>query len=223
VRLHDLQRRIDAAAERAGRDPATVRLIAVSKGVDAARVDEAIAAGATELGENRVQEAQSKRRDVAGVATWHLVGHLQRNKAKRAAELFDVVQSIDGERVAEALAAHRVAAHATALPVLIEVELTGIPARSGARPDAVAALARAIADLDGLRLMGLMTIAPPVSRAGDAAPHFRRVRELRDRLEQQLGRQLPQLSMGMSDDFEVAIAEGATMVRVGRAIFGDRA
>lgn len=216
-----MRTRIAVAAERAGRDPATVTLVAVSKNVEPARIDAVIGAGVTDLGENRVQEAQAKRPLLAGRATWHLIGHLQTNKARRAAELFDMVQSVDSERIARALAAHRRAA-APPLPVLIEVELTGIAARSGVPPEAVEALARSIADIDGLRLDGLMTIAAPVSDPGDAAPCFRRLRELRDALVQRLGLALPHVSMGMSDDFEVAIAEGATIVRVGRAIFGER-
>lgn len=216
-----MRRRIAIAAQRSGRDPAAIRLIAVTKGVDVARIDQGISAGVTGVGENRVQEAQAKRAQVAGRAAWHLIGHLQTNKAKRAAELFDVVQSVDNERVARALAAHRTAA-AQPLPVFIEVELTGIAARSGVEPERAEALAQAVAQLDALHLSGLMTIAAPVDDPSDAAPYFRRLRELRDRLVQRLGIALPELSMGMSDDFEVAIAEGATIVRVGRAIFGDR-
>lgn len=213
--------RIAVAAERAGRDAAAIRLVAVSKGVDAARIGAVISAGVTDLGENRVQEAHAKRPQIGGGATWHLIGHLQTNKAKRAAELFDVVQSVDSERVAQALAAQRGPA-GRPLPVLIEVELTGIAARSGAPPEHVEAVARAVAGLGALRLDGLMTIAAPVGDPADAAPYFRRLRELGDVLRQRLGVPLPELSMGMSDDFEVAIAEGATMVRVGHAIFGER-
>lgn len=214
--------RMVRAAASAGRDPAAVRLIAVSKGVAAARVAEAVAAGVTDLGENRVQEALAKRGQVSGDPTWHLIGHLQTNKARRAAELFDMVQSIDSPRVATALAVHRAAAHRDALDVLIEVELTGIAGRTGVPPEELDALAGEVASLDALRLTGLMTIAAPVRDPPDAAPCFRRLREIRDGLVQRLGVALPELSMGMSDDFEIAIAEGATMVRVGRALFGAR-
>lgn len=213
--------RIARAAQDAGRDPGSVCLVAVTKGVTAARVQEAIAAGAADIGENRVQEAQAKRNHVNGRATWHLIGHLQTNKAKRAAELFDVVQAVDSARVAESLAANRSAARQP-LDVLIEVELTGIASRSGVRPLEVEPLARAILALDGLRLRGLMTIAAPVDDPADAAPYFHRLRELRDDLEQRLGVGLPALSMGMTNDFEVAVAAGATIVRLGRAIFGQR-
>lgn len=217
-----MRERIARAAAAAGRDPAAVRLIAVTKGVGAERIEEALAAGITDLGENRIQEAEAKRGRVGVPATWHLIGHLQRNKAKRAAELFDVVQSVDSERVAHALAEHRAATGLPTLPVLIEVELTGLPARTGVQPDAVEPLARAVSTLHQFRLAGLMTIAPPVRVPADAAPYFSRLREIRDRLIRRLALQLPELSMGMSDDFTVAVAEGATMVRVGRAIFGAR-
>ena len=168
-----------------------------------------------------MQEAYAKHAQVSGAATWHLIGHLQTNKATRAAEIFDVVQSVDSERVAAALAAHR-EPHCAPLRVLVEVELTGIAGRAGVPPDGVEALLRAITHVDGLAVEGLMTIAPPVSDPTDAAPYFRRLRELRDQMSDTVVIALPELSMGMSDDFEIAIAEGATMVRVGRAIFGDR-
>lgn len=219
--LAGVRRRITEAAESAGRDPAGVQLVAVTKGVAAARIDEAIAAGVTDVGENRVQEAQAKRNDVTVLARWHLIGHLQTNKAKHAAELFDVVQSLDSERVARALAAHRRAA-GVPVPVLVEVELTGIPGRTGVQPVDLEAVARAVVQVDALRLTGLMTIAAPVADPADAAPLFQRLRELRDRLAELLALPLTELSMGMSDDFEVAIKEGATMVRLGRAIFGER-
>ena len=218
--LQRVRERIDIAAERAGRDPATVRLIAVTKGVDASRVNEAIAAGARDIGENRVQEAYAKRAQVSGGATWHLIGHLQTNKAKRAAEIFDIVHSVENERVAAALSGQRFSSHP--LTVLIEVELTGIPGRTGASPDAVAELARAMARMEGLHLVGLMTIAPPVANPSDAKPYFSRLRNLQDELEHVLGLRLQELSMGMSHDFEAAVEEGATMVRIGSAIFGER-
>ena len=219
--LQRVRERIAAAAERAGRDPATVRMIAVTKGVDASRVDEAIAAGARDIGENRVQEAYTKHAQVSGTATWHLIGHLQTNKTKRAAEIFDVVHSVDSDRVAAALAAYR-EPHRETLRVLVEVELTGIAGRAGVPPDAVESLLRAITHADGLAVEGLMTIAPPVNDPAGAAPYFRRLRELRDQLTDNLILPLPELSMGMTDDFEVAIGEGATMVRIGRAVFGER-
>ena len=219
--LQRVRQRIDIAAERAGRDRATVRLIAVTKGVDASRVDEAVAAGARDVGENRVQEAYAKHAQVSGTATWHLIGHLQTNKAKRATEIFDVVQSVDSERIAASLASHRDPRRGP-LRALVEVELTGIPGRAGVTPDGVASLLRAITPIEGLVVEGLMTIAPPVGDPADAKPFFARLRSMRDELAHDLGLQLPELSMGMSHDFEAAVEEGATMVRVGSAIFGER-
>lgn len=217
-----MRTRIARAAAACGRDPASVLLVAVAKGVTPERVDAAIAGGATDIGENRVQEAEAKRATLRGRAAWHLIGHLQTNKAKRAAELFDVVQSVDSTRVAEALAAAS-GGERDPLDVLIEVELTGIASRSGAQPSQLEPLARALLERDRLHLGGLMTIAAPVDDPADAAPYFERLRRLRDDLEQRLGVALPALSMGMTDDFEVAIAAGATIVRVGRAIFGRAA
>lgn len=218
--LQRIRERIAIAAERAGRDPTTVRLIAVTKGVDASRIDEAIAAGARDIGENRVQEAYAKHAEVSGAATWHLIGHLQTNKAKRAAEIFDVVQSVDSERVARALSDHRSASNP--IEALIEVELTGIAGRTGVRQEAVAELASAMAGMEGVRFAGLMTIAPPVADPADATPFLSRLRRMRDELADVLGLPLPELSMGMSHDFEAAVEQGATMVRVGSAIFGER-
>ena len=216
------RRRIASAAERAGRDPAAIRLVGVTKGVEAERVSAAIEAGITDVGENRVQEAAAKREAVHADARWHLIGHLQTNKAKRAAQLFEVVESVDGMRMAALLAEQRAASGPAPLEILIEVELTGIQTRTGVQEPQVEALAREVSRLGPLRLTGLMTIAPPTADPADAAPYFRRLRDLRDTLSQCLGLPLPELSMGMSDDFEVAIAEGATLVRLGRALFGDR-
>lgn len=218
--LAAVRARIDEAAQRAGRSGDDVRLIAVTKGFDASRVNAAIESGVTDIGENRVQEAAAKRADVHPGVNWHLVGHLQTNKAKTAALIFDAVHSLDSERVARALAQHR-PLEAQPLAVLIEVELTGIAGRTGVPEGGAETLARAVAGLPGVHLLGLMTIAPP-SGADSARACFRRLRELRDRLEHRSGWALPELSMGMSGDYEVAVEEAATMVRIGRAIFGDR-
>ncbi|MBV9525366.1 MAG: YggS family pyridoxal phosphate-dependent enzyme [Candidatus Dormibacteraeota bacterium] len=212
--------RIDAAARRAGRDAQDVRLIAVSKGFDAARINQAIEAGITDIGENRVQEAAAKRDGVTHEVNWHLVGHLQTNKAKAAAAMFDAVHSLDSERVARALAEHRPGDSAP-LAALIEVELTGIAARTGVAEADAEAVLRAAAGLPGVHVLGLMTIAPP-GGADQARACFQRLGTLRERLERSSGWALPELSMGMSGDYEVAVEEGATMVRIGRAIFGDR-
>ncbi len=213
---------MDAAAERSGRDPAGVRLVAVTKGTPAHRVDEAIAAGATDIGENRVQEAEDKQPVVIGAARWHLIGHLQTNKAGRAAQLFDVVHSVDSRRVADALATHRPAGR-DPLIVLVEVDLTGLSTRYGVTEADVEALVQELVNVPSMHLMGLMTIAPQVEDPEDARPYFVRLRHLRDHMQHVSGWALPELSMGMSDDFEVAIEEGATMVRVGRAIFAEPA
>jgi pyridoxal phosphate enzyme (YggS family) len=212
--------RISRAAERAGRAPTDVRFIAVTKGFGPSYVKAAVASGVFDIGENRVQEALAKRQEVSGVS-WHLLGHLQSNKAKPAAEFFDAIHSVDSERIARALATHR-PLDAEPMAALIEVELTGISTRSGVPESAAEELLRGSAGLPGIHVLGLMTIAPPVDDPQDARAYFIRFRELRDRLEQSSGWALPELSMGMSSDFEVAVEEGATMVRVGRAIFGAR-
>lgn len=212
--VHAVRERIARAAARAHRDPASVRLIAVSKTKPADAVRAAMAAGVTDIGENYVQEAEAKRAAVGGGASWHLIGHLQRNKAARAAALFDCIQTVDSGALGAALSRHAAALGRT-LRVLIEVRLGGEATKSGIEPEALPALLEALR-LPGLAVAGLMTVPPPGEPEAMRA-HFRTLRELRDRAG------LAELSMGMSDDFEVAVEEGATMVRVGRAIFGARA
>jgi pyridoxal phosphate enzyme (YggS family) len=221
-RLEEVRARIDAAVRRADRDPDEVRLIAVTKGVSAERVDEAIAAGVEDVGENRIQEAAEKQREVRNSARWHLIGHLQTNKAGRAAALFDFVHSVDSKRIAEALSAHRPAGR-DPIGVLVEVELTGLPARSGVAEADVESLVEELVNVPSIHVMGLMTIAPFSQNPDDARATFARLRRVRDHMEHVTGWALPELSMGMSNDFEIAIEEGATMVRIGRAIFGERA
>jgi PLP dependent protein len=218
--LERVRQRIDAAAHRAGRVPAAVRLIAVTKGVGVDRIADAISAGVTDVGENRVQEAAQKFEQLPREVIRHLIGHLQTNKARRAAELFDIVHSVDSERVVEALTQQRPATEPS-LALLIEVQLTGIAGRSGVSDEDVEPLARTIAGTAGVELVGLMTIAPPGESPEASRPYFARLRAIRDRVQQSSGIELRELSMGMSDDFEVAIEEGATMVRIGRAIFGE--
>jgi hypothetical protein len=221
ARVQRVRERVGQAAEHAGRGPATVRVVAVTKGHPASTITAALGAGIADIAENRVQEAEAKRAELGERAvTWHMVGHMQRNKARSAAAIFDVVHSIDSAQVATALDRHRDPA-AARMRVLIEVDLTGIPGRSGVRADAASALLTALNELPALETVGLMTIAPPGSP--DAARDcFARLRGLRDRLHDEQGFPLPELSMGMSDDFEIAIAEGSTMVRLGRVLFGDR-
>jgi PLP dependent protein len=220
-RLEAVRARIEAAAARANRDPLDVRLIAVTKGTSAARVDEVIAAGVEDIGENRIQEAADKQREVRNPARWHLIGHLQTNKAGRAATLFDFIHSVDSTRVADALSAHRPAGR-DPLGVLLEVELTGLPTRYGVAEPDVEGVVQRLVNVPSLHLVGLMTIAPYSEDPEEARATFTRLRRLRDHMEHVTGWALPELSMGMSNDFEIAIEEGATMVRIGRAIFGER-
>ena len=209
--LQAVERRIAEACARAGRKREEVTLVAVSKTKPAAMLDEAIAAGVTELGENRVQEARDKKPLVRGSARWHLIGHLQSNKARDAVRLFDVIQTIHSVELAEKVA-RAAAAAGKVQDVLLEVNIGNEPQKSGAAPAEVESLAAGVRKLDTLHLRGLMAIPP----AEDARRWFRELRALRDAAG------LPELSMGMTDDFEMAIEEGATIIRVGRAIFGER-
>ena len=210
-----VRERIARACEQVGRDPAGVTLVAVSKGQPADAVSAAARAGIRHFGENRIQEALPKieQATAAGVeATWHLVGHLQSNKAKAAASAFDVIHSVDSAR----LLARLDAAATAPRDVLLQVNIAAEPQKQGVAPDAVDALVEATHTTDSLRLRGLMTIAPIAADPEEVRPLFRALRLLAERFA------LPDLSMGMTDDFEVAIEEGATLVRVGRAIFGER-
>ncbi|MGC8634986.1 MAG: YggS family pyridoxal phosphate-dependent enzyme [Candidatus Limnocylindrales bacterium] len=236
--------RIAAACERVGRLPGGVALVAVTKTVPIDRVRAAVDAGFTTLGENRVQEAEPKIAALRGGAeavgsagdrgapvagpkgpgrpVWHLIGPLQSNKAARAVTLFDVVETVDSLRLAARLDRLTAALGGRALPVLVQVNVDDDPAKAGYRPADLAAELPALADLPGLSLLGLMTVGRLVTDPQDARPTFRRLRELSERLRAGEPRLGPELSMGMSDDFEVAVEEGATIVRVGRAIFGER-
>ena len=217
--LASVQDRIAAACDRAGRDPADVRLVAVTKTFGPDAVAEAVRAGAGLLGENRVQEAAAKI-PLCPSAEWHLIGHLQRNKVRHALPLFSAFHSVDTVPLLEAIAE---GGEATGLrpDLLLEVNMAGEASKFGFRPDDVAGALRAASDL-GLRVTGLMTVPPFRPDPEDVRPVFRALRVLRDRLQDEVGCGLPELSMGMSHDFEVAIGEGATYVRVGSAIFGAR-
>src|SRR5262245_9553827 len=207
---------------RSGRKPESVRLIGVVKTVPPEVVREAVALGLRYLGENRVQEAASK---VAAVgrdsARWHMIGHVQRNKAARVVELFDCVHGVDHLDTAQALARRATVAGRT-LPALIEVNVSGEASKFGVAPRDLEPLLRDVSRLPGLSVQGLMTVGRPVERAEEARPDFAHLRELGERAAAALGIALPELSMGMSGDFEVAVEEGATMVRVGTALFGAR-
>lgn len=214
--------RIAAAARRAGRSPDQVRLVAVTKTVPLERVLAAVAAGQTVLGENRVQEAVAKVPLVDG-ATWHLIGPLQSNKARRAVELFGVIETVDSIELARRL--DRIVAEArpgSRLPVLLQVNVDRDPSKSGFDPASLAGDLPALVGLERLTVEGLMTVGRLVDRADDARPTFVALRELGHRLRTADPRLGPELSMGMTDDFEVAVEEGATIVRLGRALFGDR-
>lgn len=217
--------RIAAAAAACGRKPENITLVAVSKNFNQDTISSAIAAGQSHFGENRVQEAESKIPQFRSVPdlTWHMIGHLQSNKAQRAAELFDVVHSVDSIKLARKLSQAALAIGKT-LSVLIQVDLGHEETKFGAERSQVVEIAAAIRPLGGLRLDGLMTIPPFFEDPERTRPYFVALRELRQSLEQEqpgcLGR--GQLSMGMSHDYEVAIQEGATIVRVGTAIFGER-
>lgn len=209
-----LEVRITAACTRGSRMRSAVRLVAVTKTFPFTDVDHAIAAGMTDVGENKVQETRDKKPSVASAARWHLVGHLQSNKAKDAVRLFDVIQTVDSVELAE-----KIARAADALgkrqEVLLQVNVGGETQKSGVHGEAVSELAKRVAALPSIRLTGLMTI-PPLGDAEAMRPHFRELAAMRHDLG------LEELSMGMTDDFEVAIEEGATLIRVGRAIFGAR-
>jgi pyridoxal phosphate enzyme (YggS family) len=216
-----VRERIERAAMRGKRNLAEITLVGVSKGVPPELIREAFAAGVRHFGESRVQEWESKATQLEDLdATWHLVGHLQRNKAARAVSLFHTVDSVDGLPLAERL--DRAAGDGRRLPVLLEVRLDPGGTKAGCPPEEVLRMAEGLLLLPRLEWRGLMTIAHMVENPEDARPVFRRLRELRDELADRLDWALPELSMGMSHDFEAAIEEGATQVRVGTAIFGAR-
>lgn len=222
--LQAVEERIARAAARAGRRRSDVTLVAVSKSRTAGEIEAAIAAGVTHLGENRVQEAESKRRCVQSAAAWHLVGRLQSNKAGRAVELFDVVQSVDSIRLAATLQRRAVQA-GRSLDVLLQVNSSGAAGQGGVPPESILALAEQADAMSHLRILGLMTIAEFTSDEARLRSCFGRLRSLSEDLSRAAieGVETSVLSMGMSGDFEIAIEEGATMVRVGTAIFGPRA
>jgi len=218
-RLAEVRRRMATAATRSGRSPSAVTLVAVSKTMSVEAIREALAAGVAILGENRVQEARDKIAELPGAAEWHLIGHLQTNKAKAAAGLFDRMHSLDSIRLAHEL--DRYAGEAgRRLRCLVQVNVGGEAQKNGVSEEEVRPLLEAVHALRHITVEGLMTI-PPFLGPEAVRPFFRRVRVLRDKLVAE-GFPLPDLSMGMTHDFEVAIEEGATLVRIGTAIFGSR-
>jgi hypothetical protein len=232
--LRQVRQRIAAAAERAGRDPAEVTLVAVTKGQPPEVVVAGYHLGLRHFGENRVHEALEKMPQVAALLsqqagesgppqiTWHMIGHLQRRKARDAVRHFDLIHSVDTVRLGREIN-KRCQAIGRVMPILLEVNVSGETTKFGFQPDEVTAAVPQILELPHVRVIGLMTMAPIVEDPEEARPCFRHLRQLRD----ELARRFPEadwrhLSMGMTDDFEPAVEEGATMVRIGRAIFGER-
>jgi pyridoxal phosphate enzyme (YggS family) len=213
--LEQVRRRIAQACQRAGRSPEEVTIVAVTKGVTTTAIQAAFQASVRHFGESRVQEAQAKREQLLGLEprpTWHLLGHLQTNKIGAALRLFDIIHSVDSIRLAEAISQHVQGK----IPILLEVNIAGEATKGGFLPNQLEIVFQEIGRLPGLEVKGLMTVAPQSDSAEAVRPSFREMR----RLAEALG--LAELSMGMSDDFEVAVEEGATMVRLGRIIFGQR-
>ena len=212
--------RIEKAAIRVGRDPKEIRLVAVCKTVEPARIKEAIQAGVSILGENYVQEAKKKIEEIGRPVAWHFIGHLQSNKAKYAVQLFDMIHSLGSTALAEEL--NRRAEQANRMfKVMIEINLSGEATKSGTDEGRILNLARRILQLNYLSLEGLMTMPPYFDSPEMGRPYYIRLRELREKMVRE-GIPMKELSMGMSNDFEIAIEEGATYVRVGTAIFGPR-
>jgi pyridoxal phosphate enzyme (YggS family) len=219
--LDSIQQRIRSACERAGRNPESVTLLAVTKGQPPEVVSEAGKLGLTFFGENKIQEAKAKIPLSSGKLRWHFIGHLQTNKCRDAVELFELIQSVDSLYVAQEISKRADQAGKT-MPIFLEVNLAGEASKFGYRPETLLAELNQINSLPRIEVHGLMTVPPWTSNAENVRPIFRQFRELKQRCEQILGAPLPHLSMGMSGDFEVAIEEGATIVRIGTALFGPR-
>ncbi len=219
--VHEVQRRIAAACARANRDPSAVRLVAVSKSQSPEAVSAVAGLGLTLFGENKVQEAKAKIPLCPSRLHWHLIGHLQTNKCRDAVGLFEMIQSVDSLHLAEALNGRAEQASRT-LPVLLEVNIVGEASKYGYRPEQLLAELNTLNQLPRLEVHGLMTVPPWTPLPERVRPVFRKLRELKTECEQLLGAPLSHLSMGMSGDFEVAVEEGATMVRIGTAVFGER-
>jgi pyridoxal phosphate enzyme (YggS family) len=213
--ITEVRERIAHAAARAGRSPDEITIIAVTKYVDDSAIRQAVEAGIEHFGENRVQEAQRKILRLPGSGlcpTWHMIGHLQRNKVQTALEIFDIIHSVDSIRLAQSISAQA----ERILPVLLQVNIAGEKTKGGFKRDELSEAVAEISRLPNLSLKGLMTIAPLVDDPEEVRPVFKELRELRDSFG------MEHLSMGMSNDFEIAVEEGATMVRLGRIIFGER-
>lgn len=219
--LHAINNRISLACERSNRDASSVALLGVTKGQPPEKIDAAVELGLTLFGENRVQEAKAKIGRCSGRIRWHMIGHLQSNKCRDAVRLFDMIQSVDSLDLAEEIAKSADKAAKT-MPILLEVNVAGERTKFGFKSADLLQQIETINRLPRLEIHGLMTIAPWSPEPEKVRPVFRRLRELKEKSEQVLGAPLPHLSMGMSGDFEVAIEEGATLVRIGTALFGPR-
>ncbi len=217
-----VRERIEKACERAGRESSSVKLLAASKTRTPEEIKEAFEAGIELFGENRVQEARDKIPVLSSLPIeWHLIGHLQTNKVKYAVDLFHCIETVDRKSLVDELD-KRLSKKGKVMPVLVEVKLSPEETKHGCLPEDVDYLVEYVLSKDTLKLRGLMTVPPYFEDLEKVRPYFVQLRNIRDRLEQKFGIQLPELSMGMSHDFEVAIEEGATIVRIGSAIFGER-
>ncbi len=217
-RIEKLKEQINEALARAGRENESIIIVGVTKGIDIPRIIEGIENGINILGENRVQEAREKIPQITLPCQWHLIGHLQKNKVKYAVKLFKMIQSIDNEELAELINKKT----PERMDILIEINTSGEPQKYGVSPDEAGKLVESILNLPNLRLLGLMTVGPYPVDEKKSRKAFALLRETRDRLEKEFGISLPILSMGMTEDFEYAILEGANMLRIGRGIYGER-
>jgi PLP dependent protein len=219
--LELIRLRIKAACDRTDREPNSVTLLAVTKTQPPETVGAAAGLGLNIFGENKVQEARAKIPLCPGKLGWHFIGHLQSNKCRDAVQLFEMIQAVDSLSLAQEIN-KRAAEAAKSMPVLLEVNLAGEASKFGYRPEQLLAELKQINALPRIQVQGLMTVPPWTPDAENSRPHFRRLRELKQQCEQVLGAPLPHLSMGMSGDFDAAIEEGATIVRIGTALFGPR-
>lgn len=220
-RYNVIQSKITRAAEKAGRPVEAITLVGVTKTHPPEVVEEGLRLGILQIGENKVQEALAKKLVVGERGIWRLIGHLQSNKVKKAVQIFDCIDSIDSELLAMEVSRH-CEAMGKRLKVLMEVNVSGEGSKFGVKPEKALELAEKINSCQNLELTGLMTLAPAVQELEKVRPYFKCLRELRDEIQSKSGIQLPDLSMGMSHDYEIAIEEGSTMVRIGSALFGSR-
>ncbi len=219
--LENIQLRIKTACERSRRDPASVTLLAVTKSHPPETIHAAAELGLTYFGENKVQEAKAKIPNCPSRCHWHFIGHLQSNKVRDAVELFEMIQSVDSLSLAQDIS-KRAEQTSKTMPILLEVNVAGEASKFGYAPEKMLAELNQINALPKIEVHGLMAVPPWTPEAESSRPHFRKLRELKERAEALLGAPLPHLSMGMTGDFEVAIEEGATIIRVGTALFGER-